>query len=312
MDITGTDRNDNLTDTDANDRIFGLGGDDFIITLVGNDIAYGGDGNDIIVDNAGGVPNNNNVFYGEKGNDFLDGSDGDDQLYGGKGNDTLSGKEGDDLLDGGSGTDLADYSRFLTSERVGLTVDLTRGTARGFAGNDTLISIENIQGTTSNDTLIGNAKDNVLYGDPEPFIEDFPPPGGDDNLNGRDGNDTLVGGFGRDTLTGGSGSDTFIFNYAEEGIDRITDFSSANDTIQVVRADGPFDRRFSGELQLGAITDDQFFLGAAAHDSSDRFIYNRSSGALYFDPDGTGSNAQIQLATLDNNALLSANDIVVI
>jgi Ca2+-binding RTX toxin-like protein len=58
--------------------------------------------------------------------------------------------------------------------------------------------------------------------------------------------------------------------------------------------------------------DDLLDVGAAAHDRSDRFIYNRDSGALYFDADGTGGTRQIQLATLSNKPLLSTSDIVVI
>ena len=48
--------------------------------------------------------------------------------------------------------------------------------------NDTLISIENVIGTHSDDVIVGNEKDNVL--------------------NGIVGNDTLDGGLGNDTLIG--------------------------------------------------------------------------------------------------------------
>src|SRR4029077_2526985 len=56
---------------------------------------------------------------------------------------------------------------------------------------DTLISIENVNGTAGPDTITGNEFANVL--------------------DGRDGNDTLDGGFGDDTLIGGAGIDTASF-----------------------------------------------------------------------------------------------------
>lgn len=46
-----------------------------------------------------------NIFYGNGGNDLLNGRGGDDSLYGGADNDTLLGGSGADLLDGGSGND---------------------------------------------------------------------------------------------------------------------------------------------------------------------------------------------------------------
>ncbi|MEY5098276.1 MAG: hypothetical protein RJA36_995 [Pseudomonadota bacterium] len=38
--------------------------------------------------------------------------------------------------------------------------------------------------------------------------------------------------------------------------------------------------------------------GAAAHDASDRLIYNTSTGALYYDADGQGGAAAVQVALI--------------
>jgi Ca2+-binding RTX toxin-like protein len=61
----------------------------------------------------------------------------------------------------------------------------------GFPGNsiytDTLISIENLIGSSGSDTITGSNRDNVL--------------------EGGYGNDSLIGGLGNDTLVGGDGSD---------------------------------------------------------------------------------------------------------
>jgi len=56
--------------------------------------------------------------------------------------------------------------------------------------------IENAVGGGGNDTMKGNALDNVLTGN-----------GGNDLINGGDGNDTLLGGIGADTLRGDNGND---------------------------------------------------------------------------------------------------------
>lgn len=130
--------------------------------------------------------------------------------------------------------------------------------------------------------------------------------GGNDNLAGNKGNDTLSGGIGDDTLTGNSGNDTFTFESSEGGLDTIADFFSDEDTIQV-SGNG-----FGTDLRLGTLADNKFSLGSSANDSSDRFIYNRDSAALFFDSDGTGSAAQIQLATLSNDAGLDHSDISIV
>ena len=63
--------------------------------------------------------------------------------------------------------------------------------AGGQAGGDTLFSIENLLGSSNNDTLEGNGAANTLEGGT-----------GADELIGRNGNDTLEGGAGADTLSG--------------------------------------------------------------------------------------------------------------
>jgi Ca2+-binding RTX toxin-like protein len=127
-----------------------------------------------------------------------------------------------------------------------------------------------------------------------------------DRLTGGSGNDTLIDGMGSDTVSGGSGMDSFSFSSPTDGIDIITDFSVVDDTI-VVSASG-----FGGGLVAGAaITADQFVLGSAAVDASDRFIYNSTTGALSFDVDGTGGTAQVQIAFLARGLTLTNNDILV-
>jgi Ca2+-binding RTX toxin-like protein len=55
----------------------------------------------------------------------------------------------------------------------------------------------------------------------------------------------------------------------------------------------------------------QFTVGSAASDSSTRFIYAQSTGALFFDADGTGSFEQIQIAQLSTGLAMTNTDIFV-
>ena len=127
---------------------------------------------------------------------------------------------------------------------------------------------------------------------------------GNDTLLGGNGNDTLTGSGGNDSLTGGAGADTFVFNTLS-GVDHVTDFTSGTDHIalakSVMTAIGP----------VGALTADAFWTGTAAHDATDRLIYNKTTGALYYDTDGTGSGAAVQIAVLDGHPALAYGDVLV-
>ena len=170
-------------------------------------------------------------------------------------------------------------------------------TLAGGAGNDTL------EGLGGLDSLIGNAGDDVLAG------------GGDgDDLNGGAGNDRLEGGPGMDWITGGSGADTFAFTAqgVEANLELIRDFATGIDRLEldasVIWNLGPSGSFAAGDARFHAAP------GAnAAHDASDRIIYNTSNGWLWFDADGTGSSWQPEhFATLQVGATLAATDITVV
>ena len=100
------------------------------------------------------------------------------------------------------GIDTLDLSGFSSNS----VIDLREEAFSSFGGltnNFSIargVTIENAIGGTGNDTLSGNAANNVLTGGD-----------GDDILNGLDGNDTLIGGEGMDSLFGGGGDDTFVY-----------------------------------------------------------------------------------------------------
>jgi len=136
------------------------------------------------------------VFIGGASDESVGGNSGTDVLFGNSGTDILQGGTGGDSLNGGSGIDSASYDE----EGAGVTVDLSTGVHAGNAAGDTLISIENLIGSSFIDVLTGDGGANALWGG-----------SGNDSLSGGSGTDSLNGHAGNDTLTGGSGGDLFVF-----------------------------------------------------------------------------------------------------
>jgi len=194
----------NLTDGTAT----GQGND----TIVNIENVWGSLGDDSITGNE-----LDNELYGSEGNDFIWGVDGYNTMDGGSGDDHIVSGHGNDIIEGGEGNDTVEYW-WSTS---GVTVNLTTGTAYG-DGDDTLSGIENVSGSSYDDSLTGNEDDNHIYGD----LGDDALYGlaGNDYLNAGDGSDLLNGGAGDDYLVGGDGSDVFRFD-PSFGHDTIEDFS---------------------------------------------------------------------------------------
>ncbi|MBW4575053.1 MAG: calcium-binding protein [Aphanothece sp. CMT-3BRIN-NPC111] len=161
-------------------------------------------------------------------------------------------------------------------------------TIKGLAGDDLL------NGLGGSDLILGGNNNDTLFG----FSAN-------DVLNGEGGNDDLEGGTGIDAMTGGPGVDRFIYRRLGEGLDIITDFVPADDTIIVGTS-------FGGGIATGTLPANKFRIGSAAADADDRFIYNNATGDLFFDPDGTGVSGQVLVAALSANLAITNNDIVVV
>lgn len=214
---------------------------------------------------------------------------------------------GDGLSDtvighGTSGNDVIRLRNTTNSIRItGLPAAITitnadtdRLTINGGTGDDT-IDAGNLTNTTMTVTYNGGIGNDIIRAG-----------AGRDILTGGDGNDLLAGGLGNDTLTGGAEVDRFRFNAPNEGSDLITDFAS-NETIDVIASS------FGGGLVTGnQITAGQFRLGSDARDASDRFIYNSGTRTLFYDSDGLGGAAKVQLATLQSDVALRAANIRVL
>jgi Ca2+-binding RTX toxin-like protein len=102
---------------------------------------------------------------------------------GGVGNDVFVGNTANNVLDGGAGSDTVIFTN-TTGVNVTLNDTNTDVIVTHDGETDTLRSIENISGTSGNDTITGNSQDNVLTGGSS----------GADNLSGGAGNDSLLGG----------------------------------------------------------------------------------------------------------------------
>jgi len=230
----------------------------------------------------------------------LAGNELDNTLVGGNGDDTLIGGLGNDMLNGGIGND-----RFYVDSAGDQVLEAAGGGADAvYASVDYSLAtgqeVETLRADASATGLVltGNEFNNTLAGSVS-----------DDTLQGGIGDDTINGGNGRDTLVGGTGIDSFIFNttLGAGNVDTIQDFTVADDLFKLSRA------AFSaGGLAPGALAASRFVVAAAAQDTSDRLIYNASSGALYYDADGTGARAQVQFAQLDTGLALTNNQFVVI
>jgi len=226
------------------------------------------------------------------------GSDFNDTFIGGAGNDNFTGMAGNDSMNGGAGIDRADYRNEFddNADGIGVSVNLALGTATdGWGNTDTLIGIENVRGTIYDDTIVGDANANFFDSQ-----------------------------YGSDTLTGGGGADVFYFSTAplswtgtgvpvpaSDNMDTITDFATGVDKLQFDNgAGGPF----TGLGADGAFVagDARFYIGGSAHDADDRLIYDSVGGILYYDADGTGATAAVQVAVLSGQPTLAATDIMVV
>ncbi|MEZ0231973.1 MAG: beta strand repeat-containing protein [Methylophilaceae bacterium] len=238
---------DKLIGNELNNQIFGLVGDDTLEGMGGSDTLDGGTGTNTLsfehsaagvtatfttglttalgaaIVNTGDATGDTYInlqnIIGSNQADYLIGSASATSLEGLGGNDTLEGIGGNDTLDGGADIDTASYLHASSAVNASLSSGI--GAITNGNGSDTLIDIENLQGTAYNDTLTGNNDANALSGEI-----------GNDFLTGLDGNDTLIGGTGNDTLIGGVGADSL------DGGDGTADMASYRTALETVSGNG--------------------------------------------------------------------------
>ncbi|MBP1859670.1 calcium-binding protein [Rhizobium herbae] len=324
-DIAGDGGTDRLTGGAGDDEIYGGSGSDTLDGGIGADFLSGGTGsdlylvdnvNDVVIEATGG--GSDVVFalvsFALEANQYveqmvfadLSNSGEAVTLTGNTLRQSIIGGAGDDRLDGGGGTDrltgligndtyIVDGSDTIV-EAAGEGIDLVKST-RAYTlvanvENLTLTGALDINGT-------GNILNNVITGND-----------GKNTLSGKDGDDMLSGGLGLDKLVGGAGRDSFLFKtaLADSNIDRIMDFNIADDTIRLENG------IFTVLTHTGALAASAFAINltGAAGDASDRIIYEKDTGKLFYDADGSGSASGIQFALLSKNLALTAADFIIV
>lgn len=326
--IEGTSGNDTLREaTNGESDIFGFGGNDKIFLTRGDDL-----GGDNFVNAGPGNDKVSNVFEGGNlirlgsGDDLyvgtgfsafnqldrVNGEDGDDTIIvgtllstysGGKGNDTFISEGFRNDFDGGPGTDTINYSLRSESDIVGdqaVTVSLgDQAALTGAQNTESLIDIENVIGTQLSDIIAGDNRKNKLLGkNGNDSIEGF---GGKDTIDGGIGDDQLAGDDGNDTLKGGPGLDQFFFraNPGTLNSDIISDFNPAEDRMFL---SAPF---FPG-IPTGTLDASRLAVGPSATNPNQRIIYDRITGKVFFDADGSGATEAKLVVTLPTKPELTA------
>ncbi len=227
----------------GDDLLEGRGGDDILEGQAGNDTlnggAHGSDGDyadytnssdavtaSLLTGQGGSAANGTDVFiglenliggaYGDRltGNNaanIMIGNGGNDTLTGNGGNDVIGGQAGNDLIDGGAGNDTAFYWT-VPAEAGFLFVLGAGGYATDGLQTDTLVSVENINASLGNDTVIGDGSANWL--------------------NGQAGDDWLEGAGGADTMLGGDGNDTYVVTSSADSLTETGTVGSQADTVR--------------------------------------------------------------------------------
>jgi serralysin len=324
--LTVDDGNDTLTGGAGNDLLYG---DTVSVTAggtatrsVGNDLLDGRGGNDML---DGGLGSDTAAFSlsqavhvdltgvaGSASSDLFEAvGQGNDQLInienvrgsaladiiaGDGQSNVIRGGGGKDLLDGRGGTqDYIDFSDKTTKVEITLLAPGSTGTAKvNGVVEDTFKNFEAVIGGSAGDALTGNAGSNNIAGGKG--NDTVVGASGNDTVFGGEGDDLVAGSLGNDQLTGNAGADLFRFNSTlstSANLDTITDFVHASDEIQLDDAiftalTSPWS---SAQFKTAAS-------GHVANTVNQHILYDRSTGVLWYDPDGSGAGGQTAFAKL--------------
>ncbi|WP_294337636.1 serralysin family metalloprotease [uncultured Sphingomonas sp.] len=164
------------------------------------------------------------------------------------------------------GIDTLDFSGYTQNQLIDLH-DGAFSNVGGLTGNVAIgvgVTIENANGGSGADVIIGNEVANVI--------------------RGNAGNDRIEGGGGADLLYGGTGADVFVYRQLSDStstaIDRLLDFTSGTDRIDLSAIDA--NPNVSGDQ---AFTRVSAFSGAAGQIT---FAFNSTTGFTRISVDADG------------------------
>jgi Ca2+-binding RTX toxin-like protein len=319
--LTGNELNNKLTGNAAANTLKGGAGHDTLNGSVGADSMEGGDGNDVYyVDNLsdlvieelnGGLGGYDTVYssinyalgadverlvlagttshgtgnalsnalIGNASSNWLNGAQGADSMNGGRGNDTYYvDNRGDVVVETSTGgTDVI---------RTSVSYVLSTYVESMYAIGSSAI---NLTGNSLNNTLLGNAANNTI--------------------KGGSGHDRMYGGAGNDLLYGGTGNDIFVFNTALNSSlnkDRVMDFDARYDTIRLENA------IFKSLKYTGTLSSSHFIIGSGAKDSNDFIGYNKSTGDVWYDYNGSAAGGRTVFANIGANETVTNADFYIV
>ncbi len=292
-----------LTGSAYSDTLRGGAGDDQFYGFNGSDIVDGGKGADTLLLQATSANLNGSsdaqllnletisafnatsgvtiALYNQSEGFNIEGSNFADQLSGSSQSDTFIGFKGADTIDGGGGVDIVKID--------GTSLNLNN------ASNAQLVNVEKISAANASTGVIIDLSKQTERID----------------IVGSGYGDTLIGGPGANYLTGGAGADHFVFKgpLGVTNIDTLVDFTPNIDVLDFSQTS------FVSLGVVGPLGASAFWSSssdASAHDGDDRLVYNTATGALYYDADGIGGAAAVQIARFSSLPGLSATDFFIV
>ncbi|WP_262029475.1 cadherin domain-containing protein [Microvirga sp. Mcv34] len=136
---------------------------------------------------------------------------------------------------------------------------------------------------------------------------------GNDILTGLAGDDILGGDLGKDRILTGTGRDIVVFDTkpGKANRDTITDFDPKKDAIHLDNAIFTKLGKKGSVLSPAKMSKGFFALGSA-HDRNDYVVYDKKTGVLSYDKDGSGAAKAVEIAVFTNKPALTAADFFVI
>ncbi len=181
------------------------------------------------------------------------------------------------------------------------TINVTNVTGEAVTGGS---AADVLKGDAGNDVFTGGLGDDKLYGG-----------AGNDSLTGGAGNDRLWSGLGKDTLKGEGGRDIFVFDTKPKkstNLDKIMDFKVKDDSVWLDNAVFSKLGKSGSEAKPAQMKSAYFVKGNKAKDKNDYIVYDNKKGILYYDQDGSGKKAAVEITKIGKKLPLTADDFFVV